>query len=102
MKDQHSIPGRGISTATSAWKQYLDAQSLLCACKKILFLFHADLHDVSKSGRLGQRTIRRILLALRVPQLSWDSFARSSPLLQNAPSITADEFTAGFFEAFVL
>lgn len=43
-----------------------------------------------------------MLLDLRVPQLSWDSFARNSPLLQNAPSITADEFAAGFFEAFVL
>jgi len=61
-----------------------------------------ELHDVTKSGWLGQRTIRRMLLDLRVPQLSWDSFARSSPLLQNAPSITADEFAAGFFEAFVL
>lgn len=62
----------------------------------------AELHDTTNSGRLDQKTVKRMLLALRVPQLSWDAFARSAPLLQTSQSITADEFAAGFFEAFVL
>lgn len=66
-----------------------------------LFL-STELHDASNSGRLDQKTVKRMLLALRVPQLSWDAFARSAPLLQTAQSIAADEFAAGFFEAFVL
>eukprot|EP00752_Nemacystus_decipiens_P017245 g15449.t1 len=61
-----------------------------------------ELHDTSGSGRLDQKTVRKMLLSLRVPQLSWDAFARSAPLLQTSQSITADEFAAGFFEAFVL
>lgn len=65
-------------------------------------LVRPELHDTSKSGRLDQKVIRRMLLALRVPQLSWDAFARSVPGAQTAPSITADEFAAGFFEAFVM
>ncbi|CAM9670037.1 unnamed protein product [Ectocarpus fasciculatus] len=61
-----------------------------------------ELHDPSNCGRLDQKTIRRMLLALRMPQLSWDAFARSTPRLQTAPRLSAEEFAAGFFEAFVL
>ncbi|CAM9548924.1 unnamed protein product, partial [Scytosiphon promiscuus] len=61
-----------------------------------------ELHDPSESGRLDQKTIRRMLLALRVPQLSWDAFARSVPGAQSASSITAEQFATGFFEAFVM
>lgn len=62
----------------------------------------AELYDSSNSGRLDPKTVKRMLLALRVPQLSWDAFARSAPLLQSAQTINADDFAAGFFEAFVL
>lgn len=67
-----------------------------------IFVLWTELHDVTNSGQLDQKTVKRMLLSLRVPQLSWDAFARSAPLLQTAQSITADEFAAGFFEAFVL
>ena len=71
-------------------------------CSPISFFLWTELHDVTNSGQLDQKTVKRMLLSLRVPQLSWDAFARSAPLLQTAQSITADEFAAGFFEAFVL
>lgn len=63
-----------------------------------------ELHDTRGTGRLSRRHVRQILLSLRVPQLSWDAFARNTPSVQTSPEhkLNAEEFAAGFLDAFVL